>query len=129
MRVSDFSMLWTHKLDSVGSSYNGQLSCLHWASLIALTLSTRQGRLRRIPSLGFLPIFTRCSHPTPPAVISTASASSPSSLPSTPTASSVPHPMDLDCTHLWKRYPLQVLCFNCLQPSHIKHTSPAPCPQ
>src|SRR5258708_7261090 len=66
MRVSDFSMLWTPKLDSVGSSYNGQLSCLHWASLIALTLSTRQGRLRRIPSLGFLPIFTRCSHPTPP---------------------------------------------------------------
>src|SRR6266436_2878110 len=29
MRVSDFSMLWTPKLDSVGSSYNGQLSCLH----------------------------------------------------------------------------------------------------
>src|SRR6266436_6530489 len=31
MRVSDFSTLWTPKLDSVGSSYNGQLSCLHWA--------------------------------------------------------------------------------------------------
>src|SRR5258708_39684690 len=29
MRVSDFSMLWTPKLDSVGSSYNGQLSRLH----------------------------------------------------------------------------------------------------
>src|SRR5258708_32695370 len=29
MRVSDFSMLWTPKLDSVGGSYNGQLSCLH----------------------------------------------------------------------------------------------------
>src|SRR5260370_25853838 len=28
MRVSDFSMLWTPKLDSVGSSYNGQLSRL-----------------------------------------------------------------------------------------------------
>src|SRR5260221_8432671 len=29
MRVSDFSMLWTPKLDSVGGSYNGQLSRLH----------------------------------------------------------------------------------------------------
>src|SRR5258708_22467531 len=96
MRVSDFSMLWTHKLDSVGSSYNGQLSCLHWASLIALTLSTRQGRLRRIPSLGFLPIFTRCSHPSPPAVISTPPASSPPSRPSPPTAPSGPQPLDLD---------------------------------
>src|SRR5258707_8228024 len=28
MRVSDFSTLWTPKLDSVGGSYNGQLSCL-----------------------------------------------------------------------------------------------------
>ena len=31
MRVSDFSMLWTPKLDSVGGSYNGQLSRLHWS--------------------------------------------------------------------------------------------------
>src|SRR5258705_13134291 len=29
MKVSDFSMLWTPKLDSVGGSYNGQLSRLH----------------------------------------------------------------------------------------------------
>src|SRR5260221_6051961 len=29
MRVSDFSTLWTPKLDSVGGSYNGQLSRLH----------------------------------------------------------------------------------------------------
>src|SRR5260370_12225109 len=29
MRVSDFSMLWTPKLDSVGGSYNGQLPRLH----------------------------------------------------------------------------------------------------
>src|SRR5258708_15064741 len=28
MRVSDFSILWTHNVDSVVSSYNGQLSCL-----------------------------------------------------------------------------------------------------
>src|SRR6266436_6503951 len=32
MRVSDFSMLWTPKLDSVGGSYNGQLSRLHQES-------------------------------------------------------------------------------------------------
>src|SRR5258708_21836541 len=100
MRVSDFSMLWTHKLDSVGSSYNGQLSCLHWASLIALTLSTRQGRLRRIPSLGFLPIFTRCSHPTPPAFIFTPAASFPPPSPSTPPASSLPPPILPPYTHL-----------------------------
>src|SRR5258708_30950626 len=29
MRVSDFSTLWTPKLDSVGGSYNGQLTRLH----------------------------------------------------------------------------------------------------
>src|SRR6266446_6437766 len=29
MIVSDFSTLWTPKLDSVGGSYNGQLSRLH----------------------------------------------------------------------------------------------------
>src|SRR5260370_33827843 len=33
MRVSDFSTLWTTKLDSVGSSYNGQLSHLHCTTL------------------------------------------------------------------------------------------------
>src|SRR5260221_14237409 len=37
MRVSDFSTLWTPKLDSVGGSYNEQLSRLHrlhiWWSL------------------------------------------------------------------------------------------------
>src|SRR5260370_23842065 len=34
------------------------LDPLGWASLIALTLGMRQGSLCRIPSLGFLPIFT-----------------------------------------------------------------------
>src|SRR5258707_10304814 len=33
------------------------LDPLGWASLIALTLSMRQGSLHRIPSLGFLPVF------------------------------------------------------------------------
>src|SRR6266481_116429 len=37
MRVSDFSTLWTPKLDSVGSSYNGQLSCLHHHAFIVNT--------------------------------------------------------------------------------------------
>src|SRR5258708_5606020 len=34
MRVSDFSTLWTPKLDSVGGSYNGQLSRLHRQALV-----------------------------------------------------------------------------------------------
>src|SRR5258705_4951303 len=55
----------------------------------------------------------------PPAIVSTAAASSPSSRPSAPTASSVPQPMDLDCTHLVKRDPCHGLCFNCGKPGHI----------
>src|SRR5258705_4603654 len=55
----------------------------------------------------------------PPAIISTAAASSTSSRPSAPAASSVPQPMDLDCTHLVKRDPCHGLCFNCGKPGHI----------
>ena len=57
----------------------------------------------------------------PPAIIlavTTSSASS-SSRPSAPVASSVPQPMDLDCTHLVKRDPHHGLCFNCGKPGHI----------
>src|SRR5258708_6463453 len=54
----------------------------------------------------------------PPAVISTAAAPS-SSRTSTPAASSVPQPMDLDCTHPMKRDPCHGLCFNCGKPGHI----------
>src|SRR5258708_3682688 len=55
----------------------------------------------------------------PPAIVLTAAASSPSSQPSAPTASSVPQPMDLDHTHLVKRDPCHGLCFNCGKPGHI----------
>src|SRR5258708_35484671 len=62
----------------------------------------------------------------PPAICSTATASSPSSQPSTPTASSVPQPMDLDCTHLVKRDPRHGLCFNCGKPGHIAKVCQGP---
>src|SRR5258706_11782725 len=55
----------------------------------------------------------------PPAIVSTTATSSPSSRPSTPAASSVPQPMDLDRTHLVKRDPHHGLCFNCGKPGHI----------
>src|SRR5258708_2084625 len=55
----------------------------------------------------------------PPAIVSTAAASSSSSQTSTPAASSVPQPMDLDCTHPMKRDPHHGLCFNCGKPGHI----------
>src|SRR5260221_4681034 len=58
------------------------------------------------------------SHP-PPAIVSTTTTSSPSSQPSTPAASSVPQPMDLDHTHPVKRDPHHGLCFNCGKPGHI----------
>src|SRR5258708_21216213 len=61
---------------------------------------------------------TFSSHP-PPAIVLTATASSPSSRPSAPTASSVPQPMDLDRTHPVKRDPCHGLCFNCGKPGHI----------
>src|SRR6266436_1256064 len=41
MRVSDFSMLWTPKLDSVGGSYNGQLSRLQRPN-VAVQLGSEQ---------------------------------------------------------------------------------------
>src|SRR5258708_51192 len=56
-------------------------------------------------------------HP-PPAVIST-----------TPTASSVPQPMDLDHTHPMKRNPHHGLCFNCGKPGHITKVCQGPCTQ
>src|SRR5258708_26601470 len=68
------------------------------------------------------------SHP-PPAIISTAATSSPSSQPSAPTASSVPHPMDLDRTHLVKRDPRHGLCFKCGKPGHIAKVCRGPCAQ
>src|SRR5258705_7701106 len=55
----------------------------------------------------------------PPAIISTATTSSPSSLPPAPTASPVPQPMDLDPTHPVKRDPHHCLCFNRVKPNHI----------
>src|SRR5258708_38200035 len=61
-------------------------------------------------------MFSSCP---PPAIVSTAAASSPSSRPSTPAAPSVPQPMDLDCTHPVKRDPHHGLCFNCGKPGHI----------
>src|SRR5258708_1130005 len=60
--------------------------------------------------------FSFCSSP---AVALTATAASPSAQPSTPTTSSVPQPMDLDCTHPMKRDPCHGLCFNCGKPGHI----------
>src|SRR5260221_381892 len=68
------------------------------------------------------------SHP-PPAIILTAAASSPSSRPSAPTASSVPQPMDLDHTHPVKRDPHHGLCFNCGKPGHITKVCQGPCTQ
>src|SRR5258708_9225040 len=65
------------------------------------------------------------SHP-PPAIILTTAASPPSSQPSTPAASSVPQPMDLDCTHLVKRDPHHGLCFNCGKPGHIMKVCQGP---
>src|SRR5258707_730635 len=47
------------------------------------------------------------------------SPASPSSQPPAPTTSSVPQPMDLDCTHPVKRDPHHGLCFNCGKPGHI----------
>src|SRR5258708_39785957 len=61
-------------------------------------------------------MFSSCP---PPAIILTTTTSSPSSRPSTPAASSVPQPMDLDCTHPVKRDPHHGLCFNCGKPGHI----------
>src|SRR5258708_33517858 len=54
-----------------------------------------------------------------PAVALTTTAVLPSSQPSTPAASSVPQPMDLDCTHPMKRDPCHGLCFNYGKPGHI----------
>src|SRR5258708_38189028 len=65
------------------------------------------------------------SSPPPPAIISTA-ASPPPSRPSTPTASSVPQPTDLDHTHLVKRDPHHGLCFNCGKPGHITKVCQGP---
>src|SRR5258705_4339738 len=55
MRVSDFSTLWTPKLDSVGGSYNGQLSHLHQASsfLCITPLETEKCSAFRSPSFQF----------------------------------------------------------------------------
>src|SRR5258708_15375503 len=62
-------------------------------------------------------MFSFCS---PPAVALTAATTSPtSSQPSTSATSSVPQPMDLDCTHLMKKDPHHGLCFNCGKPGHI----------
>src|SRR5258708_6384763 len=71
-------------------------------------------------------MFSSCP---PPAIVSTAAASSPSSRPSTPTASSVPQPMDLDRTHPVKRDPHHGLCFNCGKPGHIAKVCQGPCAQ
>src|SRR5258708_25143868 len=68
-------------------------------------------------------MFSSCP---PPAIVSTAAASSPSSRPSTPTASSVPQPMDLDRTHPVKRDPHHGLCFNCGKPGHIAKVCQGP---
>src|SRR5258707_13283612 len=65
----------------------------------------------------------------PPAIVSTTATSSPSSRPSTPTASSVPQPMDLDRTHPVKRDPHHGLCFNCGKPGHIVKVCQGPCTQ
>src|SRR5258708_766750 len=71
-------------------------------------------------------MFSSCP---PPAIVSTAATSSPSSRPPAPTASSVPQPMDLDCTHLVKRDPHHGLCFNCGKPGHIAKVCRGPCAQ
>src|SRR5258705_1304944 len=69
--------------------------------------------------------FSSC----PPAITSTATASSPSSRPSAPAASSVTKPMDLDHTHPVKRDPCHGLCFNCGKPGHIVKVCQGPCTQ
>src|SRR5260221_3737504 len=71
-------------------------------------------------------MFSSCP---PPAIILTTTTSSPSSRPSAPTASSVPQPMDLDCTHPVKRDPHHGLCFNCGKPGHITKACQGPCTQ
>src|SRR5258708_8024232 len=71
-------------------------------------------------------MFSSCP---PPAIVSTAAASSTSSQPPTPTASSVPQPMDLDRTHPVKRDPHHGLCFNCGKPGHITKVCRGPCTQ
>ncbi len=68
-------------------------------------------------------MFSFCSSP---AVTSTAATASPSSQPFTPTASSVPQPMDLGRTHLMKRDPCHGLCFNCGKPGHIAKVCQGP---
>src|SRR5260221_8575027 len=68
-------------------------------------------------------MFSSCP---PPAIILTTTTSSPSSRPSTPAASSVPQPMDLDCTHPVKRDPHHGLCFNCGKPGHIAKVCQGP---
>src|SRR6266478_3596525 len=70
--------------------------------------------------------FSSCP---PPAIVLTTATSSPSSRPSAPTASSVPQPMDLDCTHPVKRDPHHGLCFNCGKPGHIAKVCQGPCAQ
>ncbi len=68
-------------------------------------------------------MFSSCP---PPAIVLTATTSSPSSQPSTPTASSVPQPIDLDRTHPVKRDPHHGLCFNCGKPGHIMKVCQGP---
>src|SRR5258707_1138503 len=67
--------------------------------------------------------------PSPPAIVSTAAATSSSSQLPAPAASSVPQPMDLDHTHLMKRDPHHGLCFNCGKPGHIMKVCQGPCTQ
>src|SRR5258705_383816 len=55
----------------------------------------------------------------PPAIVLTATTTSSSSQLPAPATSSVPQPMDLDCTHPMKRDPHHGLCFNCGKPGHI----------
>src|SRR5258708_6906386 len=67
-------------------------------------------------------------HPPPAVILTAATASSSSQLP-TPTASSVPQPIDLHCTHPMKRDPHHGLCFNCGKPGHIAKVCQGPCAQ
>src|SRR5258708_17927602 len=89
---------------------------LEWKHKASL-LDNQWRRFRdRQPKAATNRTFSSCP---PPAIVLTATASSPSSWPSAPTASSVPQPMDLDCTHPVKRDPCHGLCFNCGKPGHI----------